>query len=415
MRFGYALVVATLLVMVWVSLAGAASTYPPCYFNPLCSCSKAVPDLGVVQCKRVPLPRVPPPLNTSKLFMLRLVDNGLHDIEPYFLQSTGLYSLELSEQPLRDPLPDAAFAGLERSLWELTLRDDGLTRVPGRALRHLQKLRTLDLTDNDITDIRPEDWRGLGGTLQKLVMRDNALSTLPPDAFSSLPQLETLDLRGNGLHELQPDVFREGMPRLARLLLADNQLLLVPYEAVSPLKQLRVLDLRLNRIFTMLADPHPGNNSQARLQVQLNLDTLRLDRNQLTELDTLAFQHFGFLNITVLDGNPLMMIGDEAFRPAKIRELSLRDCRLTQLSPAALAGLEASLQKLDLTGNNLTALPDNLLRAYDFLRTLSLRDNALAEPLKSPEDQVPGVFYSLTELDLAGRYNAPTDFQHLKK
>lgn len=145
--------IAGVIAMIWLSLSSASSTHPPCYFNPLCSCSKAVPDLGVVQCKKVPLPRVPPPLNTSKLFMLRLIDNGLHDVEPYFLQSTGLYSLEISNQPLHDPIPDAAFAGLERSLWELTLRKNGLTRVPGRALRHLQKLRSLDLAGNDITEV----------------------------------------------------------------------------------------------------------------------------------------------------------------------------------------------------------------------------------------------------------------------
>lgn len=58
---------------------------------------------------------------------------------------TGLYRLEISNNPLIE-IPDAAFIGLERSLWELELKNNDLIRVPSRALRHLQKLRLLDLT-----------------------------------------------------------------------------------------------------------------------------------------------------------------------------------------------------------------------------------------------------------------------------
>lgn len=79
--------------MIWVSLSRAreveVAKYPPCYFNPLCSCSKGVPDLGIVQCQNVYLPRVPDTINISKVFMLHLENNDLRGIEPHFLQSTG--------------------------------------------------------------------------------------------------------------------------------------------------------------------------------------------------------------------------------------------------------------------------------------------------------------------------------------
>jgi hypothetical protein len=41
---------------------------------------------------------------------------------------------------------DEAFLGLERSLWELKLQYNEFTDVPSKAVRHLQKLRLLDLT-----------------------------------------------------------------------------------------------------------------------------------------------------------------------------------------------------------------------------------------------------------------------------
>jgi Leucine-rich repeat (LRR) protein len=52
----------------------------------------------------------------------------------------------------------------------------------------------------------------------------------------------------------------------------------------------------------------------------------------------------------------------DAFRDARIRELYMVDCGLQEISPSAFSGLEASLQLLDLSGNNLTNLPPHLLQ-----------------------------------------------------
>lgn len=74
MRFGYALMIVTIMLMIWASLAGAreleSTKYPPCLFSPLCTCSKASPnDLGIVQCKNVPYPAMPRTVNNSKVRM----------------------------------------------------------------------------------------------------------------------------------------------------------------------------------------------------------------------------------------------------------------------------------------------------------------------------------------------------------
>lgn len=70
-RFGYALVVVSMILMIWASLAGAREMenqkFPPCSFNPLCTCSKAMPDLGIVQCKNVPFSVIPRTVNNSKV------------------------------------------------------------------------------------------------------------------------------------------------------------------------------------------------------------------------------------------------------------------------------------------------------------------------------------------------------------
>lgn len=78
-----------LLICLQLTHRDRDNEYPPCFFNPLCTCSKAVPDLGIVSCRDVPLPRIPPPINSSKVFMLTLENNGMSYLESHFLEGTG--------------------------------------------------------------------------------------------------------------------------------------------------------------------------------------------------------------------------------------------------------------------------------------------------------------------------------------
>lgn len=79
--------------MIWVYLNEAKFVedvdYPPCNFNPLCTCSKVIPDLGIVRCKDIHLSHIPSTINQSKIFMLHMENNGLRYIEPLFFQHTG--------------------------------------------------------------------------------------------------------------------------------------------------------------------------------------------------------------------------------------------------------------------------------------------------------------------------------------
>jgi len=86
------MLVITLLLMMWASMARMHELpvqYPPCFFNPLCTCSKAIPDLGIVACHNVPMPRIPQQINSSKVFMLQLENNGLRFLQPQYLMNTG--------------------------------------------------------------------------------------------------------------------------------------------------------------------------------------------------------------------------------------------------------------------------------------------------------------------------------------
>uniref|UniRef100_A0A182FJ01 Chaoptin n=1 Tax=Anopheles albimanus TaxID=7167 RepID=A0A182FJ01_ANOAL len=409
MKLGYTVVLVTVGLMVWASMARAReldpSGHPPCAFNALCSCSKSAPDLGIVRCHEVLFPAVPKMINTSKLYSLTMDGTGLRVLEPHFLQATGLYRLALIGNPLTD-VPDEAFYGLERSLWELALEHNQLIEVPSRAIRNLRKLRLLSLRGNDLTTIEPDAFRGIEGSLQTLVLAENGIAQLAPGSLAGLPALETLDLSGNGLLQLDPAALRDGLGKLARLILADNLLEHVPYDAVSTLDRLRTLSLARNRLQDLAPDPDgaaatgPGR--------RLTLDTLDLGYNEIRVLAGTSFGYFDTANVTLLDGNPLHTIDDNAFRSAKIRELYVRHCDLGHLQPEAFAGLEPYLQVLDLSGNNLTELPDELFRGFDSLRHLNVKDNVV-RPVEGAQfrNASPFAGLHLYQLDMVGQRNKP--------
>lgn len=413
-KIGYAILFVSITLMIWASLTRAAFIremeerhYPPCTYNPLCTCSKSSTDLGIVYCRNVPLPAMPKMVNQSKVFMLHMENTGLREIEPYFLQSTGMYRLKLSGNHLSE-VPDDAFNGLERSLWELILPQNDLVEIPSKSFRHLQKLRHLDLGYNHITHIHHDSFRGLEDSLQSLILKDNCISMLQSHSFSGLLILETLDLSGNNLYEIDPSVFRDGMPRLMKLLLTDNIFSEIPYDALAPLKNLRTLDMSHNVIWSMCGNETYGTKSTAKL----NLDSLHIEYNHIDILRPNSFQNFDTVNRTFFDGNPIHTLKEDAFKPAKIREIYMRYCGLTDISPVAFDSLVNSLQILDLSGNNLTNLPNKLFNNFDVLRVISMRDNKVK--LTAPAEMFNAIQYTLLKLDLSGDKNDPTNLQALR-
>lgn len=104
---------------------------------------------------------------------------------------------------------------------------------------------------------------------------------------------------------------------------------------------------------------------------------------------------------------------NEAFRQAKIKELYLRNCGLSLISPSAFTGLENSLELLDLSGNNISFLPHEVFHRFQFIRTLLLRDNTL-KGLK-PTETFNGFQFTMNKLDLSGTKNAPVALQELRR
>lgn len=115
-----------------------------------------------------------------------------------------------------------------------------------------------------------------------------------------------------------------------------------------------------------------------------------------------AFRELETLTTLDLSGNRLAALEDDLFTPlSRLQTLKLGDNRFTQL-PAAARGI-GSLVRLDLEGNDIASLPTEAFARLNSLTHLNLRGNRIAS---LPPDLFKGV-NALTQLDLEENPGAP--------
>jgi Leucine-rich repeat (LRR) protein len=122
-------------------------------------------------------------------------------------------------------------------------RDGGLRSIPSNALAIAGSVRTLDLSNNAISDIAEQDLQGFS-QIQRLVLAGNRLGQLPR-SIGSLTQLKHLALDSNKLTQLPAELGQ--LQRLEVLLLHGNQLAALP-DALGSCKALKTLNVSSNRM-----------------------------------------------------------------------------------------------------------------------------------------------------------------------
>uniref|UniRef100_A0A3B3ZK33 Uncharacterized protein n=1 Tax=Periophthalmus magnuspinnatus TaxID=409849 RepID=A0A3B3ZK33_9GOBI len=151
-------------------------------------------------------------------------------------------------------------------------RFNKIEHIKSTTFMNLNKLQSIDLTGNDISEIDEAAFRPLP-LLQQLILADNDVKMLP-----ELPNsMRLIDLRNNKLKSsgMHIEVFQE-MSDLEYLYLSDNDLDYVP----TPLPlSLRVLHLQNNNIQSLHVDTFC--NSHNPTFIRPNLEDIRLDGNPL--------------------------------------------------------------------------------------------------------------------------------------
>ncbi|ELW47069.1 Leucine-rich repeats and immunoglobulin-like domains protein 1 [Tupaia chinensis] len=269
--------------------------------------------------------------------------------------------------------------------------------IEGSQLKAYLSLEVLDLSSNNITEIRSTCFPH-GLLLKELNLASNRIGILESGAFDSLSRsLLTLRLSKNRITQLPVKAFK--LPRLTQLLevlkLQRNNISKLTDGAFWGLSKMHVLHLEYNSLvevnsgslygLTALHQLHLSNNSISRIHRDgwsfcQKLHELILSFNNLTRLDEESLAELSSLSILRLSHNSISHIAEGAFKGLKnLRVLDLDHNEISgtiEDTSGAFAGLD-SLSKLTLFGNKIKSVAKRAFSGLEGLEHLNLAENAI--------------------------------------
>ncbi|KAL6156846.1 hypothetical protein ACJBU6_04432 [Exserohilum turcicum] len=295
--------------------------------------------------------RLPPSLSlASRLTMLDISNNRLQSLdraELYKLQS--LQGLRLSNNGLTRLPP---YFGQYRALRSLNLSSNSLNEFPD-FLCEVRTLVDLDISFNSISSL-PKI--GQLTCLERLWATNNKLTGSFPPTLSNLVNLREIDVRFNALDSM--DVMSQ-LPRLEYLMIGHNSI--SAFEGYFP--KIRVLHMNHNPVTRFgLTQPTPS------------LSVLNLASAKLAQLPDDLFSKLTGLTKLILDKNHFTSISKNIGKLYRLEHLSVARNSLDVL-PAEIGRL-VELRYLDVRENNLSVLPQELWYARR-LETLNVSSNVL--------------------------------------
>ncbi|NWR16183.1 LRIG1 protein, partial [Emberiza fucata] len=347
-----------------------------------CACGGDTLSCGGLALPALPrdLPRWPRHVNLSY--------NKLAEIDPsVFAELSNLQEVRLDHNEL-SAIPSLGSAA--SSVRALHLHHNRIRSIEGRELQPYVTLETLDLSFNDITEIRNGCFpQGL--LIKELYLGSNRISTLEPGAFDSLSRtLLTLRLSKNRITQLPVKAFR--LPRLIQLELNRNRLRLIEGLTFQGLDSLEVLKLQRNNISKLTDGAFWG---LAKMQV------LHLEYNSLTEVNSGSLYGLSSLHQLHLSNNSISRINPDGWSFCqKLHELILSYNNLTRLDEGSLADL-GGLHVLRLSHNSINHIAEGAFRGLKNLRVLELDHNDISGTIEDTNGAFTGL-ENLSKLTLFG-------------
>ena len=313
-------------------------------------------------------------------------------------------------------IPAFAFQGL-RKLEYLELNDNKITKIQARAFLHLNELRVLNLAGNKLSDLKDEAFQNLP-QLQILDLSHNMLTTVNFEAFDTIGTLSLLQLRlaNNELKQLvtiddesqkpkgkvgvggnstttttttpAPPKFYMSSSSIEMLDLSDNEISYISPDFFHPIANtLMVLDLSSNEI---------GNISGIHLLGMSFLQKLDLSHNDIQFLDPDLLLNSQSIQILNLNNNQIPFLPDKFLQKcSKLRVVDLSENNLRHLDATIFD--DTRLEILDISRNNLKTFPERALaKASTSLTTLDISGNEIASLFEQLE-----CLQSIRKLNLA--------------
>ncbi|KAF1916408.1 hypothetical protein BDU57DRAFT_450275 [Ampelomyces quisqualis] len=295
--------------------------------------------------------RLPPSLSlASRLTMLDISNNRLQSLDRSDLHKLqSLQGLRLSNNGLTRLPP---YFGQYRALRSLNLSSNALSEFPD-FLCEVRTLVDLDISFNSITSL-PKI--GQLTCLERLWATNNKLTGSFPAALSNLVNLREIDVRFNALDSM--DVMSQ-LPRLEFLMIGHNNI--SSFEGCFP--KIKVL--------------HMNHNPVTRFGLSYSvpsLTALNLASAKLAQLPEDLFGKLTGLTKLILDKNHFTALSNNIGRLFRLEHLSVARNSLDVL-PAEIGRL-IELRYLDVRENNLSHLPSEIWYARR-LETLNVSSNVL--------------------------------------
>ena len=282
----------------------------------------------------------------------------------------------------------------------LNLSHNGIVLIHAKTFNGLTHLKILDLTNNRLVILNTDTFFGLYN-LESLFLHKNSLVTLDNVSFKGIEKLKDLYLYRNMLQSLpQQLVYNLRLSNnLFRLFLGENQIPQIQPGSLSGLIKLSFLGLDNNMIQTLptgifndmkgVMSLYLDDNQLQDLPIGLfqnltNLRFLGLGNNQLTSLPPFIIKTTWFYRVSQLyylnlSGNGIQTLSDQMFRGwQNLKALMLSDNKFVALSIGILHDL-ILLQYLDLTKNRLAHLTTNVFARLTILEDIMLSYNHLQQ------------------------------------
>ncbi|KAG7312881.1 hypothetical protein JYU34_001267 [Plutella xylostella] len=309
-------------------------------------------------------------------------DTGIH----LLCENTGLAAISVGIGNV---------AGLGLPIEKLTLRDCKISRLYG-SLFHKSTIRVIHIEGSPITSIDMYTFAGVNRTLQELSMYNTKLTEFPKEAFKILGNLTTLRLVDHRITTLGKDIFSgsEAAARLERLHIADGLVSDVSADAFQNLKKLKTLDLHGNRLATLKRSQFKGLRDTEVLDLSYNNIT-KLDGSHIGDLTKLGWCNASHNNIgeiprgmfarnTVikvvhLDNNKIKKLDTNSFRGMRfLRRLYLQDNRISSIGVGTFASV-TRIGTVDLARNQITAVHYQMFQQSKYAEIINLAENNITK------------------------------------
>ncbi|XP_077565711.1 leucine-rich repeats and immunoglobulin-like domains protein 3 [Stigmatopora nigra] len=296
-----------------------------------------------------------------------------------FSKLQHLTEIKLNHNEL-DIVPDL---GLYASnITTMVLANNRFSKITTEQLRPFLALETLDLSNNNIVEIKANSFPAL--PLKNLFLNNNRISILETGCFTNISSsLQVLRLNRNRLSSIPAKIFQ--LPNLQHLELSRNRVRRVEGLTFHGLHALRSLKMQRNGLSRLMDGAFWGLS---------NMETLQLDYNNLTEVSKGWLYGLLTLQQLHLGHNAISRVRPDAWEFCqKLSELNLSSNHLSRLEESSFVGLSL-LDELHIGNNRISFIADGAFRGLSSLQTLDLQNNMISWTI----EDMNGPFSALEKL-----------------